>query len=177
MEILSLFLIGIGLSMDAFSLAICYGTLNLPAKKEKLLSLIVGTFHFFMPLLGMLTGHLLKNFVSLDFRYVIFTIFMVIGYEMLDGALKKEVKLILLNSIGLFIFGFTVSIDSFSAGIGIEFISDKHLLCSLIFSFTSASFTFIGLKLGGKLNEKFKNLSQIAGSIILMCLSIYYLFK
>lgn len=177
MEILSLFLIGVGLSMDAFSLAICYGTLNLSLEREKLLSLIVGTFHFFMPLLGMMMGHILKNFVSLDFRYVIFIIFMVIGYEMLDGALKRETKLILLNNIGLFIFGFTVSIDSFSAGIGIEFISDKHLLCSLIFSFTSAVFTFAGLRLGDKLNDKFKNVSQIIGAIILMCLSVYYLFK
>jgi hypothetical protein len=77
MEILSLILIGIGLSMDAFSLALCYGVLNLEKAKIRLLSLIVGSFHFFMPLFGMLLGNILEHYIMLDMRYAVFIIFMI----------------------------------------------------------------------------------------------------
>ena len=50
------FFIAIGLSMDAFSLALAYGTLENNIKKEILLSITVGIFHFFMPLIGPIIG-------------------------------------------------------------------------------------------------------------------------
>ena len=49
-------LIGISLSMDAFSLSLAYGTLNIKNRNINLLTLIVGLYHFFMPLIGMFVG-------------------------------------------------------------------------------------------------------------------------
>ena len=46
-------LIGVSLSMDAFSLALIYGTYGLSRRNEIILSIIVGLFHFFMPLVGL----------------------------------------------------------------------------------------------------------------------------
>ena len=53
MELLSIIIVAISLSMDAFSLALAYGTLGLGPKMLFKISLSVGLFHFFMPLLGM----------------------------------------------------------------------------------------------------------------------------
>jgi putative Mn2+ efflux pump MntP len=177
MEILSLILIGIGLSMDAFSLALCYGVLNLEKAKIRLLSLIVGSFHFFMPLFGMLFGNILEHYIMLDMRYAVFIIFMILGVEIASSALKKESNFILLNTIGLFLFAFSVSIDSFSAGIGIKFISNNYLLCSLIFSLTSFSFTYGGLVIGGLIGAKSKMISRLIGGCILILFALNYLFK
>jgi putative Mn2+ efflux pump MntP len=177
MEILSIFLVGIGLSMDTFSLSMCYGTLNLSNHKINILSIIVGIFHFMMPLLGMTIGHLIGHYVVFDARYIIFIIFMILGLEMISNVLEKKTSKVLLSAWGFIVFGFTVSIDSFSAGIGLEFISDKHFLCAFIFSITSAVFTYIGLKLGTKLNNRFKDSSQIAGALILILFALTYLFK
>ena len=55
-QLLIYFFIAIGLSMDAFSLAIAYGTNNIEKKKILILSISVGLFHFFMPVLGSLIG-------------------------------------------------------------------------------------------------------------------------
>ena len=52
MHLISVIMIAIGLSMDAFSLAILYGTLNFTKRKALTLAGFVGAFHFFMPLLG-----------------------------------------------------------------------------------------------------------------------------
>lgn len=51
---ISVIMIAIGLSMDAFSLAILYGTLNFTKRKTLTLATCVGVFHFFMPLFEML---------------------------------------------------------------------------------------------------------------------------
>ena len=53
MSLLIVILVAISLSMDAFSLSLAYGTLDLERKNINLLSLIVGAYHFIMPLLGM----------------------------------------------------------------------------------------------------------------------------
>ena len=52
-------LIGISLSMDAFSLALLYGTYGLAKNEEITLSIIVGLFHFFMPLIGLFFGNMI----------------------------------------------------------------------------------------------------------------------
>jgi putative Mn2+ efflux pump MntP len=177
MGILSLFLIGVGLSMDAFSLALCYGVLDISPLKRKLLALIVGIFHFFMPLLGMLFGNILEHYILFDMRFIVFSIFMLLGVEMVFGAMSKETNIILLNFIGLLLFAFTVSIDSFSAGVGIKFISNNYILCSVIFSLTSLSFTYVGLIIGGMIGAKYKETSKFIGGIILMLFALAYLFK
>ena len=57
MSLLIVILVAISLSMDAFSLSLAYGTLDLEKKSINLLSLIVGSYHFIMPLLGMWFGN------------------------------------------------------------------------------------------------------------------------
>jgi putative Mn2+ efflux pump MntP len=96
---------------------------------------------------------------------------------MINGTIKQETSAILLNIAGFFLFGFTVSIDSFSAGIGIKLISDNYLLCSVIFSLTSAIFTYSGLKIGGFISSKYKEYSKIIGGIILITFALKHLFS
>lgn len=177
MEILSLLLVGIGLSMDAFSLALCYGVLDIEPVKRKLLALLVGIFHFFMPLLGMSFGNVIEHYIMFDMHIIVFIIFMLLGVEMVISVMKKETNVILLNFFGFFLFAFTVSIDSFSAGVGIKLISNNYLLCSTIFSLTSFIFTYAGLLLGGIIGEKYKESSKLIGGIILILFALTYLFK
>jgi putative Mn2+ efflux pump MntP len=177
MEIISIFIIGVALSMDTFSLSLCYGVLELPKKKMFSLAVIVGLFHFFMPILGMAFGDIIEKVIVIDMKIIVYIIFMILGLEIIMSSINKKENLILLNIFGLLLFAFTVSIDSFSAGIGINFISDKHLLCSTIFSITSLSFTYAGLLIGNAIGAKFKDTSKIVGGIILILVAFTCLFK
>jgi manganese efflux pump family protein len=177
LDVLLILLIAISLSMDAFSLSLCYGTVGLDEKKIKLLSLIVGAYHFIMPLLGMTFGHLLGRFIAVDIKYIVFIIFALLGLEMINNVIKNKRSLIVLNNFGLLLFGFAVSIDSFSAGIGVEFISNKHLLSCITFSIMSFIFTFLGLKLGGKINNRFSDLAPLMGGVILIFLAVFFVFS
>ena len=96
---------------------------------------------------------------------------------MINTVIKNKRNVILLNNFGLLLFGFSVSIDSFSAGIGVEFINDNHLLCSIVFSITSFIFTYLGLKIGSRIERYFKDLAPLIGGLILIILALFYVFK
>ena len=88
MSLGQLIIISISLSMDAFSLAIIYGTLGLDKKMSNLLSLMVGSFHFFMPILGNLIGlFLLESFLPNSDLLV----GIIVGFFIYNGV-RKELK-------------------------------------------------------------------------------------
>ena len=131
MKILTIILIGISLSMDAFSLAILYGSKNIKEKDIKKLSLSVGMFHFFMPILGCILGNIIFNIFEIDTDIVIFLILSIIGINMiLDSRRKKEVKNI--YNIEIIAFSLAVSIDSFSIGIGLNAITNNLFIPSIV---------------------------------------------
>lgn len=168
-------LIGIGLSMDTFSLSIIYGTLRIKKSKVYLISLIVGLYHFFMPLLGILVGGKLQSFLFINTGVLVFILFLLIGIQMLQSINNKELNLDI-SLLGILLFGLSVSIDSFTVGIGLEYINDNHLISSSIFMILSSTFTFLGLKLGLFLKNRVFKYSSIIGGLIFIFLAFYYLF-
>ena len=174
--ILTLILIGISLSMDAFSLALIYGTYSLEMKKRYLLSVVVGVFHFFMPLMGLVFGSFLSNYFLLDVNLVVGIIFCIIGIEMIFSSIKDDETILMVSFCGFLLFGLSVSIDSFTTGIGLSLISDNYILCSFVFMVISSFFTFLGLNCGNKLNQYFGKYSTFLGGVIMILLSFNYLF-
>ena len=168
-------LVGISLSMDAFSLAYIYGTYGLNKKDIYLLSIIVGIFHFFMPLIGIFFGNIIYQYFIFNINLIVSIIFGIIGIEMIISSTKEEEKNITISFIGFILFGLSVSIDSLTTGIGLSVINNNYLECSTIFMTASSIFTYLGLILGNKLNNKLGKISTTIGGFILIILAIYYL--
>ena len=172
-----LLIIGISLSMDAFLLSLIYGTYGLLNKEKLFLSIIVGLFHFIMPLFGILFGNVISSYFVSGFNIVLGIIFGFIGVEMIISSVhNKDVKL-LYSLLGFIMFAFSVSIDSFSCGIGIKVISNNYVGISTIFMLCSSIFTYIGLVLGNSLNKKFGKYATGFGGSLLVLLGVYYLLK
>ncbi len=171
-----LFLIAVGLSMDAFSLALIYGTLNMETKYHNLMSIFVGLFHFFMPLFGYFVGKVIFSFLPISPEIVAGVIFIALSVEMLLSLKKEEQLKLLENTVSICLFAFTVSIDSFSIGIGLGNLTENIVLAAIIFSLTSAIFTYLGVKLGDILVKKFGNIATLLGSMILFMLGLHYIF-
>ena len=172
--LLTTILIGIGLSMDAFSLSFSYGTLNINKKDRVILSSLVGLFHFFMPLLGLFIGNIILKYIIIDLDILLAIIISLIGIEMIISSIKKEDNTMLLSLLSFILFAFSVSIDSFSVGIGLKGINNNYLQVSIIFSLCSFIFTYIGLILGTKLSDLVGRYAKTIGGIILIGLGIYY---
>ena len=156
--------------MDAFFLSLAYGSLSLNKKTMYTLSSIVGIYHFFMPILGILFGELLQ----LKGNYIASIIFFIIGINMIL-EIKKERKIKPLTLIYMFLFGLGVSIDSFTVGIGISKLMKFTILCPFTFSIVSFIFTYIGLLLGKKISEIIGNTAIIIGGLTIIALGVYYI--
>jgi len=177
MEIFIIFVIAVSLSMDAFSLSLAYGTLRLSKKENLTLSTIVGIYHFFMPIIGMFLGNFILNFIKIKPDIVVFIVLLFIGVQMIIESFKKEEKLSSMSKIELLLFGFAVSIDSFSVGIGLNTITNNYILSSIIFSISAFIFTYLGLFLGKKVSEMIGKMATIFGGFVLIIISFIYLFK
>ena len=173
----TIIIIGVSLSMDAFSLALIYGTYGMDIKNKILLSVIVGIFHFVMPLIGLFFGNIIFNYYMFNVNLLMGIIFSIIGIEMIVSSFGDGDKKVFLSIMGYLLFGLSVSIDSLTTGIGLGAIGDNYIQVSGTFMVISGLFTYIGLSFGNKLSDKFGKYSTIVGGGILIILAITYLFK
>ena len=168
-------IIGISLSMDAFSLALAYGTQIISKEKCYLLSIIVGIYHFFMPLLGLFVGKKIIKLLPIKANVFVFIVLFLIGIEMIVESFKESNIINRVNFLEMIVFGLAVSIDSFSLGLSIKEIYNKPYILAAIFAILSSLFTIIGLYLGKYINKKIGPFSTILGGFILIIIGIFYL--
>lgn len=175
MQIITIIIIAISLSMDAFSLSLAYGTLNLNKKNILTLSLIVGIYHFFMPQIGSLIGNIILEILPIKTNIIVFIVLFIIGLQMILETFKEEKEIKNLKIKEMLLFGLAVSLDSLSVGIGIKTIYHNVILSSLIFMIMSFMFTYIGLNIGKKINDIVGKISTLIGGIILMLIGLLYI--
>ena len=167
------FFMGIGLSMDAFSLSLSLGTTNPKINKIIKTTILVGIFHFIMPSLGYLIGIYLNNKIIIGTNYLTSIIFLILAYELYKNKDNNENNI--LTNITILIISFSVSIDSFTVGIALGLNNELIQVASIIFSITSSIFTFVGFILGKTLNNRFHNKAIYLGIILLLLVGIKYL--
>ena len=76
--------------MDAFSLALIYGTQGINKKDKIILSLIVGIYHFIMPLLGYLFGKIILKYIPIETNILVGFIFIILSIQMFISLKKEE---------------------------------------------------------------------------------------
>lgn len=175
MNLFVIVIIALSLSMDAFSLSLAYGTLNLEKKYMYKLAFIVGIYHFCMPLLGNYFGKQIFKIININDDILVFLVLLIIGVEMIFETFKTDNNVKVMHNFELLLFGFAVSIDSFSVGMGLSNVSNNIFFISLIFSLTSFLFTYIGLLMGKKINGLIGRLSTFFGGIMLILIGILFI--
>lgn len=175
MNIITIIIIAVSLSMDAFSLSLAYGTLNLEKKYIKKLSTIVGVYHLFMPLIGLTIGKLILKIIPINPNIIVLVVLSFIGIEMIIETFKNDEEIKILNTKELLLFGFAVSVDSFSVGIGLKAITSNYILSAFIFSITSLIFTHLGLTIGKTISNLIGKVSTLLGGITLIIIGIIYI--
>ncbi len=175
--------IGLALSVDAFILSLIYGS-TFKHKRESLITcFMVGLFHLLMPLLGyflaffVFTRINLASYLENKLQIIAFIILAVIGLMMLCKKDNDKIYNIR-NYLNKCLFAFSVSVDSFLAGIAFTTINHIHIsIVSLLFFTVSCIMTFLALSIGKKTAERLlkANLDYYAG-IIMIILAIISLF-
>jgi len=173
-EYITLLIIGLALSLDAFSVALSIGTI-ITNNKSIIIATMVGIFHFFMPLLGIILGDQIMKIFHLSGEFLIAIIFFYISFEMIKSVLQNDEITWNSTIFGILLFSFGVSIDSFSIGLGLKTITDNLIFAVSIFALCSFLFTYLGLIIGKYVKSKVGNISNVIGATILIILGIIHL--
>lgn len=181
MSLFELFLIAVGLSMDAFAVAICKG---LSAKKvtPKTMAIVGGYFGVFqglMPLIGYFVGLQFQSYIENFDHWIAFALLSVIGINMIREALSHEednegcdlsVKSMLPLAIA-------TSIDALAVGVTFAFIGTDIVPAVTFIGITTFILSAAGVKLGSIFGAKYKSKAEIFGGCILILMGLKILLE
>ncbi len=177
---LTVFLTGIGLSMDAFAVAVCKGLkmqkLNL--KYTFIISLFFGAFQAIMPLLGFLLGVSFKSYIESVDHWIAFILLMFIGGKMAFESFNNEDDIGNVFSIKeLFVLAVATSIDALAVGIAFAMDEIKIFSAVAVIGVTTFILSAIGVFIGHKFGAVYKNKAELSGGIILILIGIKILLE
>ena len=175
MDLLELFMIAAGLSMDAFAAAVCRG---LRMKKMQygdalLTAVLFGGFQGLMPLIGWLLGVSLEDRIKSVDHWVAFALLSFIGIKMITDSLKEgEEQMPPSDLKGLFLMALATSIDALAVGITFAFLGTDIVISSLLIATVTATLSFVGVLLGREFGGRLRDRAGIAGGVILIFIGI-----
>ena len=179
MDLLTLFLLAVGLSMDAFAVSICKGLAmkKLTVKQAVIVGAWFGGFQALMPTLGYLLGTTFARFVNAVSDWITFVLLALIGANMIKEALSKEEEEEADASLGvkeMFVLAVATSIDAFAVGVEIGSMIVPAVLFIGVITF---SLSAAGVKVGNVFGTKYKAKAELAGGIILILLGVKILLQ
>lgn len=182
MGLLELFLIAVGLSMDAFAVSICKGlsTQKLRVKHYIIIGAWFGGFQALMPTIGYFLGSTFEKYITAYDHWVAFVLLGIIGGNMIrEGFSKEEEKANDSFSFkAMLVLAVATSIDALAVGITFALLPNVNIIAAVAFI---GAITFVisafGLKVGNIFGIKFKSKAEIAGGIILILIGTKILLE
>lgn len=175
MDLLTLFLLAVGLSMDAFAVSICKGLAmkKLTVKQAVIVGAWFGGFQALMPTLGYLLGTTFARFVNAVSDWITFVLLALIGANMIKEALSKEEEEEADASLGVKeMFVLAVGVSFACMEIGSMIVPAVLFIGVITFSLSAA-----GVKVGNVFGTKYKAKAELAGGIILILLGVKILLQ
>ncbi len=172
---IELFLIGIALSMDAFSVSICKGLtmIKFNIKQALFISFMFGLFQGIMPLIGYILGYTFTDFISFFDHWIAFFLLSFIGLKMIkDSFNKNENEQTLFNFKEIFLLAIATSMDALTVGITFAFLKINIFYSISIIMLNTFVICLIGVIIGKFLGGKYSTKSLIFGGTILILLGL-----
>lgn len=181
MSIWEVFLVAVGLSMDAFAVAICKG-LKMPKINKKqmaLIALFFGGFQALMPLIGYFLGKQFEEYIVSVDHWITFVLLGFIGGKMIYESFKKddEEEDKPFNIKELFVLAIATSIDALAVGITFAFLKVNVVMSVSMIGITTFILSAIGVLIGHKFGEKYKSKAEFAGGLILILIGLKILLE
>lgn len=181
MDLFSLFVLAVGLSMDAFAVSICKGLAmkKTSLKKTAIVGLWFGGFQALMPLVGYLLGSQFQKYITAIDHWIAFALLTLIGLSMIKEALSKEEETAndALDVKTMFLLAVATSIDALAVGITFAFLQVQILPAVSFIGITTFLLSAIGVKVGNIFGCKYKARAEILGGIILIIIGVKILLE
>lgn len=182
MGIVSLFMVAVGLSMDAFAVSICKG---LATKEIRLRHMVTagvwfGGFQALMPLIGYLLGSTFASAIKKYDHWIAFILLFLIGINMIREALAKGEEENVTDSFGvgtMLVMAVATSIDALAVGVSFAFLEVNIISALAFIGVTTFLFSFAGVKIGNVFGSKYEKKAELAGGVILILIGTRILME
>lgn len=185
MGFVELFLIGVGLSMDAFAVSICkgLGMSRLNMRQAAVIALFFGGFQALMPLIGWALGSQLAELITPIDHWIAFALLAFVGGKMLwdafheddeQGGEAKDAKLDLKE---LLMLAIATSIDALAVGITFAFLQVAIVPSVTIIGVTTFVLSLVGVAVGHFFGARFEKPATIAGGVVLVLIGVKILLE
>ena len=187
MGIGELFLLAVGLSMDAFAVSVCKGLAMKKAtlKAEATCGLWFGGFQMLMPVTGFFLGSLFAEAIEAFDHWVAFGLLVIIGINMLKEVLEKEdesgddpEKDADLSVKTMFLMAVATSIDALAVGISLAMVGSVNIwLAAAFIGICTCLLSALGVKIGNVFGSRYEKKADLAGGVNLILLGAKILLE
>ena len=179
--VIELLLIGVGLSMDAFAVAVCKGLAMRKVNKKQavVIGLFFGGFQALMPAIGYILGAQFQEAIASIDHWIAFVLLALIGGNMIHEALDndEEEADASLDVKTMFLLAVATSIDALAIGITFAFLKVNIIPAVCFIGIVTFIISFAGVKIGNVFGARYKNKAEIVGGIILILLGLKILLE
>lgn len=170
-----LFVLGIGLSMDAFAVSVCKG-LSLGRIRLKHMCIAgawFGGFQALMPLTGYLLGSFFADLITSVAHWIAFVLLAVIGGHMIKEALgdAEEVDASM-DVMSMFLLAVATSIDALAVGVSFAFLKVAIIPAVCIIGLTTFVCSAAGVKIGSLFGCRYRSGAELCGGVILILIGL-----
>ena len=181
MTLFTLFTIALGLSMDAFAVAICKGLAmsRITFRKSLIVGLWFGGFQGLMPLLGYMLGVQFKDSITAIDHWIAFILLGLIGFNMIREALSKEEEKASdsLAFKDMLVLAIATSIDALAVGVTFAFLQVNIVPAICFIGVITFTLSMVGVKIGNVFGIRYKSKAELAGGIILILMGTKILLE
>ena len=185
MGFFELFLLGVGLSMDAFAVSVCKGLAMKKAtlKSQMTCGLWFGGFQALMPLIGFFLGALFADAIKSFDHWIAFGLLVLIGANMLKEALEQECDCCENHDADMsvktmFVMAVATSIDALAVGISLAMAGDVNIWAAVaLIGVTTCVLSALGVKIGNIFGSRYEKKAEFAGGVILILLGLKILLE
>ena len=179
MGFIELFLIAVGLSMDAFAVAVCKGLAlkKITLRHALIVGLWFGGFQALMPVLGWLLGFRFEHVIESVDHWVAFVLLGIIGLSMIRESGNTEEVGGDLGVRSMLVLAVATSIDALAVGITFAFLSVKILPAACLIGVTTFLLSALGVYIGHVFGLKYKAKAELAGGVILILIGLKILLE
>ena len=182
MSMSSVFIIAIGLAMDAFAVSISSGIAlkKMRAKHAFLIASFFGIFQAVMPFIGWYTGLWARVYVAAYDHWIAFLLLFLIGGKMIYESLRGVSSRIQADPLSLyilFVLAIATSIDALAVGVTLSFLDVAILMPVLVIGLVTFVMAFVGTYLGSAVGHVFEHRIGIIAGLILIGIGLKILIE
>mgnify|MGYP002649995249 FL=1 len=180
MSLVELFILAVGLSMDAFAVSICKG-LSLGKISKKHMAIAgawFGGFQALMPLIGYFLGSFFADMITKYAHWIAFVLLIIIGGNMIKEAMGEEEKVdACMDAKEMFILAIATSIDALAVGVTFAFLKVQIVPSVSFIGCVTFVCSAIGVKIGSIFGSKYRSKSEFCGGMILILIGLKILLN